>query len=68
MAKYYDTEGITKWCFTYMNGFLCVVPQPMSGIIGYPDDCILELFDTEEQSTARILELGLDYSRTDWTP
>ena len=68
MAQYHDTKGVIKWCFTYMGNILCVVPQPMNGIIGYPDDCTLELFDTEAQTTARILELGLDYSNTHWTP
>jgi hypothetical protein len=55
MAQYHDTNGYIKWCFTHI-------------IIGFPDDCTLELFDTEEEATAKILDLGLDYSRTDWTP
>ena len=68
MAKELNTNGVVKWCFTYMGNILCVAPQPMNGKIGYPDECTLESFDTEEEATNRIIELNLDYSQTEWTP
>ena len=64
----FETNDNTYYCFTYMDGYLCVVPQPMNGNIGYPDACTFEHFNTYEEARDRIIELKLDYSRTEWTP